>query len=98
MRLGTPYSLSPRSLRRSVMIRAAIVGFGWGGRTIVESAQDSQDIRFVAGAPRTVSTEVKTFAESQKLKLAENFEALLSDPTVDAVVLAPPNPPPSQQV
>src|SRR5262245_46485783 len=80
------------------MIRAAIVGLGWWGRTIVESAQDSQDIRFVAGATRTVSPEVKTFADNQKLKLAENFEALLSDSTIDAVVLATPHSQHSQQV
>jgi predicted dehydrogenase len=73
------------------MIRAAIVGLGWWGKTIVESVQDSSDIRFVAGATRTVTPELTAFAESQKLKLAENFEALLSDSTIDAVVLATPH-------
>jgi predicted dehydrogenase len=74
------------------MIRAAIVGLGWWGKTIVESVQDtSSDIRFVAGATRTVTPELTAFAESQKLKLAETFEALLSDSTIDAVVLATPH-------
>jgi predicted dehydrogenase len=74
------------------MIRAAIVGLGWWGKTIVESVQDTNsDIRFVAGATRTVTPELNAFAESQKLKLVENFEALLSDSTIDAVVLATPH-------
>ena len=52
------------------MINAAIVGLGWWGRTLVESAQGSDFIRFVAGATRTVSPEVKTFTDTHKLRLA----------------------------
>src|SRR5688572_25664361 len=74
------------------MINAAIVGLGWWGRTIVESVQSgSAHLRFVAGATRTVSAEVTTFVEAQQLRLAPDFNALLADPTVDAVVLATPH-------
>ena len=74
------------------LIRAAIVGMGWWGRTIVESVQsDSNVIRFVAGATRTVSPEVTAFAAAQKLTLAKDFNALLADTNVDAVVLATPH-------
>ena len=76
-----------------------MVGLGWWGRTIVESVQGSSDvIRFVAGATRTVSPEVQAFAEAQKLRLAENFEAVLKDPEVDAVVLATPHSQHTEQV
>jgi predicted dehydrogenase len=74
------------------VIKAAIVGMGWWGRTLVEAVQaDSDRIRFVAGATRTVSPEVKTFAEAQKLALAVSYEALLADTHIDAVVLATPH-------
>ena len=74
------------------MINAAMVGLGWWGRTIVESVQGSSDvIQFVAGATRTKSPEVTAFAEAQKLKLADSFEALLTDPSVNAIVLATPH-------
>ena len=73
------------------MIRAAIVGMGWWGRTLVEAVADSEQIRFVAGATRTVSPEVTAFADAQKLTLVDRYEALLADPTVDAVVLATPH-------
>jgi len=70
------------------MIKAAMVGLGWWGRTIVESVQGSSDIiQFVAGATRTKSPEVAAFAEAQRLKMAESFEALLGDPSIDAIVL-----------
>jgi predicted dehydrogenase len=81
------------------MIRAAIVGMGWWGRTIVESVQsDSDVIRFVAGATRTVSPEVTGFAEAQKLTLASDFKAVLANKDVDAVVLATPHSQHSEQV
>jgi predicted dehydrogenase len=74
------------------LINAAIVGMGWWGRTLVESVQsDSDVIRFVAGTTRTVSPEVKAFADAQKLKLADSYEALLADPNVNAIVLATPH-------
>jgi len=68
-----------------------IVGLGWWGRTLVESGQGSDFIRFVAGATRTVSPEVTAFADTYKLRLAENFDALLKDSTVQAVVLCTPH-------
>ena len=73
------------------MINAAIVGLGWWGRTLVESGQGSDFIRFVAGATRTVSPEVRAFADTHKLHIAENFEALLKDPNIHAVVLCTPH-------
>jgi predicted dehydrogenase len=74
------------------MINAAIVGLGWWGKTLVEAVQGtSTDIRFVAGATRTVSPETQAFADAQKLRLAANYEALLADSAVQAVVLATPH-------
>ena len=73
------------------MINAAIVGLGWWGRTLVESVQGSDFIRFVAGATRTISPEIKTFAEANKFRLVESFEALLQDSNIQAVVLCTPH-------
>ena len=74
------------------MLRAAIVGLGWWGKTLVESVQGtSDDIRFVAGATRTASAEHSAFADEHGLRLEESLEALLADPDVDAVVLATPH-------
>jgi len=73
------------------MIKAAIVGLGWWGKTVVESAAGSDAIRFVGGASRTMSPELEAFAKKNGFKLAANYEALLADPDVDAVVLATPH-------
>ena len=73
------------------MIKAAIVGLGWWGKTLVESAENSDAIRFVAGATRTVTPEVEAFAKKNGFRLLENYEAVLADRDVDAVMLATPH-------
>lgn len=73
------------------MINAAIVGLGWWGKTLVESAVDSGAIRFTKGATRTVTPDIQAFAQSHKFALAPNYEALLADDSIDAVVLATPH-------
>ena len=73
------------------MTRAAIVGLGWWGKTLVESAAGGEAIRFVAGTSRTLSPETRDFADAHGLRLAESFEAVIDDPEVDAVVLATPH-------
>jgi predicted dehydrogenase len=73
------------------VIKAAIVGLGWWGKTLVESAENSDVIRFIAGAKRTVPPEVESFANQKSLRLAPSYEALLTDKDIDAVVLAVPH-------
>jgi predicted dehydrogenase len=74
------------------MINAAIVGLGWWGKTLVESVHGaSKTVRFVAGATRTVSPEAEAFAGKMGLKLASNYEELLANPAIDAVVLSTPH-------
>jgi predicted dehydrogenase len=73
------------------MINAAIVGLGWWGKTLVESGEHSDLIRFIAGATRTLSPEIEAFAKEKQLRLAPSYEALLADPAIDAVVLATPH-------
>ena len=73
------------------MINAAIVGLGWWGKTLVESAEGSEAIRFVAVGTRAASPEVRAFADAQKLRVVEGFEALLADRKLEAIVLATPH-------
>ncbi len=74
------------------MVRAAIVGLGWWGKTLVESVQGTSDaISFTKVATRTVSPEVEGYAGEHGLEVAESFEAVLLDPQLDAVVLATPH-------
>jgi hypothetical protein len=73
------------------MIRAAIVGMGWWGQTLVGSVQGKSDaIRFVAGQTRSPD-KVADFCRDKALTLHGDFAAVLADPQVDAVVLATPH-------
>src|SRR3972149_1523566 len=80
------------------MINAAIVGLGWWGKTLVESTHGSDAIRFVAGATRTISPEIEAFVKQHGLRMAANYEALLADPAIDAVVLSTPHSQHAEQV
>jgi predicted dehydrogenase len=74
------------------MIRAAQVGLGWWGKTLVESVQGTSDeLQFVAATSRTKSDDYLKFAADQGLRYADSYEAILADPNVDAVVLATPH-------
>ena len=73
------------------MINAAIVGLGWWGKTLVESAANSDAICFVAGTTRTVTPEVEAFAKKHGFRLLANYDAVLADRGIDAVVLATPH-------
>lgn len=73
------------------MIRAGIVGLGWWGQRLLESARPAgAKIRFVhAVSPRPeLRREV---AAAHGLRLSPSIAAMLRDPAVEAVVLATPH-------
>src|SRR5271166_6883571 len=73
------------------MIRAAIVGIGRWGRTLVNSVQGkSQAIRFTAGHTRTRASAT-AFCAEQGIALLDDLDAILADPAIDAVVFATPH-------
>jgi predicted dehydrogenase len=73
------------------MIRAAIIGLGRWGRSLVNSVHGTtDDIRFVAGHTRT-RAKAEEFCREKDLRLVDDFAAILSDPSIAAVVLATPH-------
>src|SRR5713101_8624542 len=73
------------------MIRAAIIGLGRWGRSLVASVQGkSDDICFVRAHTRTRAA-AENFCRAQGVALVDSFEQVLADATVDAVVLATPH-------
>ena len=73
------------------MLRAAIVGLGWWGRTIVDAVQGKSDqITFVAGNTRT-RAKAEEFCRDRKLDLRDDLDAILKDPAIDAVVYTTPH-------
>src|SRR3972149_8088876 len=67
------------------MIRAAIIGLGWWGRTIVDSVQGKSDqITFVAGNTRT-RAKAEDFCRERKIELRDDLDGILKDRGIDAV-------------
>ena len=73
------------------VLRTAIVGLGWWGKTLVKAAREfGAPIQFVRG----VSLEpdaVRDFAAGQKMTLGTSLEEVLADREVEAVILATPH-------
>ena len=73
------------------MIDVAIVGLGRWGRTLVGSVQGKSDrLRFTRAVVRSLEPH-RGFAEELGLALTDDFEEVLADPSVTAVVLATPH-------
>jgi predicted dehydrogenase len=73
------------------MIRAAIVGLGRWGRSLVASVSGKSDeIGFVVACTRTREAAVD-FCRDHNLPLVDSYEEVIRRPGVDAVVLATPH-------
>jgi predicted dehydrogenase len=73
------------------MIRAAIVGLGRWGRSLVNAtAGKGDDIRFVRAATRT-RANAEEFCRERQVALVDSYEEILGAPDIDAVVLATPH-------
>ena len=73
------------------MIRAAIVGLGRWGRSLVASVSGkSEEIGFVVACTRTRAS-AEDFCREHKLPLVDSYEDVIRRPDIDAVVLATPH-------
>lgn len=73
------------------MIRAAIVGLGWWGKTIVDTLQGkSERITFVAAHTRTRST-AEDYCRAKSIEFRDDLDDILNDPSIDAIVFATPH-------
>lgn len=73
------------------MIRAAIVGLGAWGKTLVDAVHGkTTDIRFTTACTRTPANVVD-YCRERDLTLITSYDTVLADKTIDAVVLATPN-------
>ncbi len=73
------------------MIEAAIIGLGRWGQTLVDSVHGVSDaIRFTRAVTRTVA-KAAGYAADKGIALGADYDAVLADPAIDAVVLATPH-------
>lgn len=73
-------------------VAAAIVGLGRWGQNLVTAVSDQtiRPLRFVQGVTRTPA-KATDFAASQGFPISDDFDAMLNDASVEAVVLATPH-------
>jgi predicted dehydrogenase len=91
---------SPPNLKgfKETMINAAIVGLGRWGKNLVESVQGRSDkLQFVQCVVRRPET-AREFGQQQRLEISSDFERMLLDDGIQAVVLATPHSLHTQQI
>jgi predicted dehydrogenase len=72
-------------------VRAAIVGLGRWGRSLVNAVHGKTDaIAFVAGHTRTRAA-AEDFCREKNIALLDRFEDVLARPDIDAVIMATPH-------
>lgn len=73
------------------MVRAAIIGLGRWGRSLVNSVHGKSDaIRFTRAYTRTRAS-AEEFCRDKGIPLAASYDEILGDPDIDAVVLTTPH-------
>ena len=71
------------------MVNAAIVGLGWWGRNIIKLLHGNPKLRIVKAID--VNQDNETIAREHGAEFATDFDAALSDPAVEAVILCTPH-------
>jgi len=72
------------------MIKAAIVGLGWWGKHILRSTAESRKLQIIRGIDLR-SDALSGVTEAERLPLSNDFEEVLRDSEIDAVILATPH-------
>lgn len=72
------------------MLNAAVLGLGWWGKQIVGCLADSDRIR-VTHAVDPDHNAVAEFAAGAGLQLTGDYQAVLDDPSIDAVIVVTPH-------
>jgi len=72
------------------VIRAAMVGLGWWGRHMVNSVETSEKIDVVRLTARRPDRH-KDFSDEKGIPLVDDYQKVLEDPEVDAVILCTPH-------
>ena len=71
-------------------VRLAIIGLGRWGQSLVDAVDRSETVRFAAAVTRTPS-KVVDYCAQKNLTLTDDYQSVLQDDTVDAVVIATPH-------
>lgn len=72
------------------MVNLAIVGLGRWGQNLVDSIEGSEAVRFTAAVTRTPQ-KVSEYCVHKNIALSDEYQSVLHNDTVDAVVIATPH-------
>ena len=72
------------------MLRAAVIGLGWWGKQIIKCLRDSNEIRVTHGVD-IAAASMTVFGREFGVTLSTDFNALLANSAIDAIIVATPH-------
>ena len=73
------------------MVKAALIGFGWWGKNLAKAIEgDDPLIRFTRIVTKDLA-DAADYCKSKQIQLGDEFQDVLADPEIAAVVLATPH-------
>jgi predicted dehydrogenase len=79
------------------MLNVAVVGMGWWGKTLVTAMKKSPRFQVRKGVKRNPASEAE-FARAEGFEIVSDYDAVLADPDIHAVVLCTPHTMHTEQV
>jgi predicted dehydrogenase len=79
------------------MLKVAVIGLGWWGKTLVGAIGGSAKLEVVKAMKRDPSTEAE-FARAHKFEIVADYAQVLRDPNVQAVLLCTPHSAHAEQI
>lgn len=73
------------------MVKAALIGFGWWGKNLAKAIEGNNSLmRFTRIVTKDLA-DAAEYCKSNQIQLGDEFQDVLADPTIEAVVLATPH-------
>jgi len=73
------------------MVNAALIGFGWWGKNLAKAIENDQTkIRFSRIITKELN-DAKEYCQAHQIQLSDDYQSALTDPSIEAVVLATPH-------
>jgi predicted dehydrogenase len=70
-------------------MQLAVIGLGWWGRTVIDMLAGSETVKVTAATD--VDPSIAAIASERGIRFLQDFDAVLADPSVEAVLLATPH-------
>jgi len=71
-------------------VKVALIGFGWWGKNLAKAIEDSSQIHLEMIVSKELE-DAQAYAQAHQIKVSDKFADALSNPAIEAIILATPH-------